>query len=818
MINYGNILVYISLIFGIFSFLSYLYEEIKKKKLQYKDIRVKEILVGIFAVSAALAYLLLLYYFYKPDFRFSYVWSFTSKYYPIYYRLSGSLAGQQGTLLYWAALIAIGSFWLARTKGKESTFVRRTQFVVILIALYFIFLVLLDSPFKTIYELQPNLPKNFIPENGRGLNPLLLDPFVATHPFTAFLGYAGTSIPAAAAIVYLVMMIRGRKDKEKENELHKMFVNKGLQWLRFAWLFSTISMIFGAMWAYRTLGWGGFWAWDPVENSMLIPWLMLTAAMHVAVEHKRDRLQYRVLAPVLSIFSFTFVLYATMVTRSGVFQSVHAFIAGAAGPWIIGITVIFFIIPLVLGAFAYINIESVEREEKGILNRTNLFYAAILVLLIITFIVVYGTTYPPIVKLITGKKYLVTRQFYSIWIYPFFLIMLLLVGLGLHYKPSMKKENIKTFAIFTALTIIAALIKPGDVFNIVKYSAIISAEVPFLYRMIGSASGLSVIPPVIYIIYASEERFKTTFRKLKKNHAKTRELGILAIHIGIALVAIGVVFTTLLTTEFTVTFNKNEIGKIKTGKPAWLFERIGGAWGTRLLQSNESAPYKVKLVDYRKYVDYGALGDQKNKEVADDSISIAKFYNSLASGDIRNTYTVHGKVGDVIKTEHIGYLNLVDGKEELWVAIDKSWDIPKGVNIKVTGMPMFGIKSSALNKTLDVIIFANEINEYKGEVELSKAYRRVQEAIIAVYDNDGRKLGEGAARLEFYSTGDARRPLIDPSLLPDGKDVYAVFDGESSGNLPITVRIKPFINWMWLGSVLFVIGIILTIVSNREIK
>jgi len=811
--NYGNLLVYIGLISGAIAFLGFLYEGIKKQNIQ----RYISWAIVVFAVSLSLSYLLLLYYFYSGDFRFMYVWSFTSKYYPVYYRLAGSLAGQQGTLLFWAALIAVGSLWMAKTKGSETEFIRKTQILVILLGIFFAFLTIKDSPFKTIYDVQPDLPNDFVPEDGNGLNPLLLDPWMATHPFTTFMGYAGTTIPMAGAIVYLLITLRGSK-KEDEELAHRMWVNKGIQWLRISWLFSTISMIFGANWAYRTLGWGGFWAWDPIENAMLIPWLILTAAMHVAVEHKRDKTQYSILAPVLVSFAFTFVVYATMVTRSGVFESVHAFIAGAAGPYIIGLTLASFFVPLILGTIKYLSTESIEREEKGILTRTNLFYAAILILLIITFITVYGTTYPPIVKLITTKKYSVTRQFYNIWLYPFFLIMLLLVGLGLHYKPSMKKENIKVFSVFSGITLIAALVKPTQFFNIVEYSEIISANVPKLYGIIAGISGLSVIPPAIYILYAAEERYKMTFLKLKDGYAKMREAGILLIHIGIAVVSIGIVFSSILTTEFSVTLNKNDVGKMNMLSPAIFHEGLGklGTWGGHE-STGEESPYSVQLLGYKEYVEYGALDGNRKEEKVQSSMSLTDFYNSLQTEKLKDSYTVRGKVEDVIKGEHVNYLRLTGDNSELWVATDTSWgEVPKGIDFVVTGTVLFNINSAALNRTLNVVIFAARGEQFK-DVDMAQVYRKVQKVDLAVYEGTSKKIGEGAAKVEFYKTGDARRPMIDRSVLPDGKDVYVIFDGVRGDELPVTVRIKPFMNWMWAGTIFFIIGIILTIVSNKEV-
>ncbi len=801
--NLGDAILYISTFLALIVFLALIYEQ--KKGVDTFDKHIKW-LIRAFSALLFFDFILLSYYFTKSNFTIDYVWQFSSKQYPIYYKLSGALAGQQGTLLFWAALIGIGSLWLSETEGGTSDFVKKSQIIVVFLVAYFAFLTLLDSPFKTIYQVASDIPAGFMPADGNGLNPLLIDPWMALHPFTTFLGYAGTTIPFAGAVVYLSKTLTG-KDEVGED---RMWVSKGMQWLRIAWLFFTMSMAMGGLWAYKSLGWGGFWAWDPVETATFIPWIMLTVAIHAVVEHRRDKNKYNILAPLLVAFSFALVVYATMVTRSGIFESVHSFIAGDVGKYIIALTAVSFAIPLIMAVIKYLKTETQESGEESIVNRTNIFYAAILVLSIITFISFFGVTYPPIIKMLTTNKYSVTAQFFNIWIYPFFILMLLLIGLGLQYKPSNKKRAIADFLFFSGLTVAISIINPGGNFNIVDYTAIVSASKPLLYRIIGSISAFTVMPPSIYVIYAVIERWKAKAPTFATQKAKIMELGVLTIHLGVVLISLGIVFSSLLGSNFSVTLNINDVGKMTNVAPAQVHEGFGrlGTWGVH--EGEGASPYSVMLLDYIQFDDYGSAGE-KVEAPPPPGLGIQEFYNELATGNFKETYTVRGSIDDVITVDQYTYIKIVEGEKELWLAIQAP-DVPRDISVLATGMVMFDFQSPSLDKTFDVILFSTHLEEYRPDVG-SGVYKTVQQVKLAVY-KDGGRIGEGIAKFEIYPNGDARRPLISKSLV---RDVFVIFDGfGSEGAIPLTVKLKPLMNEIWIGVLLLIAGISMTIFADTQ--
>jgi cytochrome c-type biogenesis protein CcmF len=466
-------------------------------------------------------------------------------------------------------------------------------------------------------------------------------------------------------------------------------------------------------------------------------------------------------------------------------------------------------VPLALGSIKYIKSDVTEREERSILNRTNIFYSAILVFLIITFVSFFGITYPPIAKQLYEVKYSVTAQFFNLWIYPFFILMLLLIGLGLQYRPSIKEDALKTFLLFSILTIIAAAIKPNENFNIIDYTGIVTAEKPLLYSIIGGASALSVVPPSIYILYAVWQRWKLRLSSLKKRHLKVKEAGILIIHIGVVLIGIGAVYASLFVSDFSGSMNLNEPGKIVTLSPASAHEGFGrlGTWGVHAGEGG--SPYSVQLIEYNKIEDFGT--GEKEEVPPPPGLSLEEFYEELHSGEIKKTYTVRGLIEEVVQTEHITYLNLAEAHNQLWVAIDKIDNVPEGLNVVIKGDLMTSFPSPTLNRTFDLIIFSTYIEEYSPGT-LKSPYKTVEQLHLAVYKHD-KIISHGIAKKEFFKNGDANRVMVDRSLTDD---VFVSFTGLSGNSLPVSVKIKPFMNWIWIGSIFFVIGISMTIISDKD--
>ncbi|MDP3104496.1 MAG: cytochrome c biogenesis protein CcsA, partial [Candidatus Methanoperedens sp.] len=281
MITFGNAILYITILVSAIALLGLLLKEFKRGEVFAKFV------TPAILLSAGLltfAYLLLTYYFAVSDFSFEYVWQYSSIDLPMVYKITGTWAGQPGTYLMWVWVIFLSAAWFAVTTKHSTPLARRIQIITLVVGIYFIALTLIQTPFKSIYELENvaamiargDLPVNFVPLDGNGLNALLVNFWMIVHPPLMFIGYATMTIPFAAAIVYLLTKEDGWEELTR-------------QWARFTWLFLGMGIAVGGVWAYLVLGWGGFWAWDPVETASFIPWLTLTGFLHAAALHRKNK-------------------------------------------------------------------------------------------------------------------------------------------------------------------------------------------------------------------------------------------------------------------------------------------------------------------------------------------------------------------------------------------------------------------------------------------------------------------------------------------------------------------------------------------------
>ncbi|MHC1584883.1 MAG: cytochrome c biogenesis protein CcsA [Candidatus Syntropharchaeia archaeon] len=483
------------------------------------------VILLLFSVS------LLTYQFITSDFTNFYVWEYSSKSLPIVYKISGIWAGQEGTYLLWATVV-LSAVWRLSEKREE----RKTIAISLIVGIFLSILTFSMSPFRSIYEMDPSLEPGFVPPDGNGLNPLLQDPWMTVHPPVMFISYGLITIPFACAVVYLLS-----KDKEWER--------RSREWTRWTWFFLTLGIALGGYWSYKVLGWGGFWAWDPVETSSLIPWLTLTAFMHASSIY-RKRGEFTLASPILAIVSFIFVLYAAFITRSGLWESVHAFAESATGPLLAASIIIttFFLLFLVLKK----NKEKERKEESGgIITRTNLFYASLILFAILTFISFFGTTLPLIFKTIMGTETTVPKEFFNLYSYPFVILLLSILGLCTIYKPSEKEKQIKIFLFVLVLSIFLAFIAPNPDYYIISHESEFYWTSNAFIRLLGSVSLLSIIPALLFLFY-------TAGYKLLKERTYHH-----LIHIGVGLILIGAIFSTSFDSSYILLYSTDEIGKVK---------------------------------------------------------------------------------------------------------------------------------------------------------------------------------------------------------------------------------------------------------------
>lgn len=264
----------------------------------------------IVSASLLLASALLLHALYWHDFSVQYVASYTDRILPVFYRLTAFWAGQPGSMLFWALTVALsGSIFACTRAHKKLSAPTRLWYWGFFYSVMAFFALILTS------WSNPFLLQTPAPPDGNGLNPLLQNPGMIFHPPLLFIGYGGFAVPSCLA---LAQTLSGRAGQEDA------WFRLSRPFIMLAWLFLTAGIVLGAWWAYMELGWGGYWAWDPVENASLIPWLVATAALHTLIVEDRRRKLGRVNVAIMALVTVS-AFFATYLVRSGVIDSVHAF-------------------------------------------------------------------------------------------------------------------------------------------------------------------------------------------------------------------------------------------------------------------------------------------------------------------------------------------------------------------------------------------------------------------------------------------------------------------------------------------------------------
>lgn len=351
----------------------------------------------------------LLYALVSRDFQIAYVSKYTGRGLPPVYTITAFYAGQKGSLLFWAWILSIFSTIVVFQNKNKNRQLMPIVLAVLMAVMFFFTLVLVfvTNPFQML---------SFAPPDGKGLNPLLQNPGMIFHPPALLLGYVGFTVPFAFAIAAL---ITGR--------LGDTWIRTTRKWTIASWFFLTAGNMLGMEWAYVELGWGGYWAWDPVENASFMPWLTATAYLHsVMIQEKRDML--KVWNIVLILLTFLLTIFGTFITRSGIIASVHSFGQSSLGPIFLVFLGIVLTISLLLLMYRLPELKS-KNHLDSFLSRESSFLYNNLLLVGIAFAVFWGTLFPIISEAIRGVKITVGPPYFNAVIIPIALALLLLTGL-----------------------------------------------------------------------------------------------------------------------------------------------------------------------------------------------------------------------------------------------------------------------------------------------------------------------------------------------------------------------------------------------------
>ena len=365
--------------------------------------------IGTFVLIVA-AMLLLVYAFLTFDFSVRYVAINTNRGTPFYYRITALWGALEGSIILWSAMLSLYTLLIiVRYRSRQAEFYPWVLSVMLGILAFFLLVMTIPAP--PFERLAP------IPPDGRGLNPLLEDTGMITHPVALYLGFTGFTVPFAFAMAAL---ITGRTGDE--------WMRVTRRWTIVAWYFLSLGLLIGGWWSYHVLGWGGYWAWDPVENAAFMPWLTGTAFLHSVMIQERRRI-LKLWNLTLIILTFGLTIFGTFLTRSGILSSVHSFTQGSIGAFFLG-----FIALVLLGAFGLVAARGdrlrAEGELDSIVSRESAFLLNNLFLIAAAFTVFFGTIFPLLSEAIRGVKVSVGAPFFNLVNIPIFLALILLMGVG----------------------------------------------------------------------------------------------------------------------------------------------------------------------------------------------------------------------------------------------------------------------------------------------------------------------------------------------------------------------------------------------------
>ncbi|MFZ3060910.1 MAG: cytochrome c biogenesis protein CcsA [Candidatus Methanoperedens sp.] len=508
----GNVFLYLGIFSGALSLCSLILKELKYSG---KPIFFEQLIpharnfIRASALSVSAAALLLIYYLVSSDFSVHYVWQYTSKDLPAIYKISAFWTGEAGSLMFLSCVILLLALWLSERHGSESGFIRKIQVIVIFIGLIFLAITTLLSPF--ISSLDSGLTE--IPQDGEGLNPLLVNKWMIFHPPGIFIPYGIIVVVFASAVVHF---LDGTKEWEEFSRPYS----------RIAWIILGAGIAAGDMWSYEV--WEGYWIWDPAFTSILMSWLLFTAYLHSTGMYRKNRMT--MLTPALAVSSFVFALYSTYIIRSGIIQSAHVFGEGVQTIPLLVSVILLSVAAEALVIYRYFtwkqDAKPESKAETKILTTKNTFYATIILLAGLSFILFWGLTSSVLLKSFGAS---ISVNLYETWSYPFTLALMAVLGICM--LESLGRRWTKGILFGIALIVVFLLLKPtNNIYTNLSASILAFAGISSLYQILKSSQVNGI-----------------------KNKLRSSSPHI--VHLGIVVILVGVLMSTYATSE-TVLFMK----------------------------------------------------------------------------------------------------------------------------------------------------------------------------------------------------------------------------------------------------------------------
>lgn len=453
-------------------------------------------------------------------FKMEYVAKYTDLNLPMIYKISAFWAGQEGSLFLWAWLLTIfAGVELYRLRKCDYRYNSIVFISIIFIELFFLFL--------TTFIMNPFRELDFFPSNGLGMNPLLQNPGMIYHPPTLYIGFVGFAVPFAHSVAALIT-----------KDTSAFWLKSTRNITTFVWVFLTIGIVLGGQWAYVELGWGGYWAWDPVENASLFPWLIGTAFLHSAYACRKKGMFIN-WSYMLILLTFELSIFGTFLTRSGIIDSVHSFGKSPLGS--------FFLWFMIISISLYLYIFFTKRPKEKIADikfftKEGFIYITNWILVGLTIVVLFGTILPIFAQFFMTEKTSVNISYYNKVSIPFFIALFILLALcsTFDFRKTRIVKAAPQLLVSLAATIFVCIIIYLKGYN--KYISVI------LYFVLFFA--------FFSILYAVIKSFiKTGFKDilLRKNYYAS-----MVVHLGVIIMGLGVVFSSFYQRQAETVINQGQ--------------------------------------------------------------------------------------------------------------------------------------------------------------------------------------------------------------------------------------------------------------------
>jgi cytochrome c-type biogenesis protein CcmF len=741
MLLLGTFAIYLSLFAGVLSILGY----IQAANGNMKKLFIGRIGLNVSALGIFLASMVLMTNIFQHNFENAYVWSYSSRDLSSTLLFSTFWAGQEGSFLFWTFCSALLSIFLLSYTRK-----RKLEEYVLPIFLavqsFLVLLLIVKSPFKSIYEQFPGeLSPGQLPNDGKGLNPLLQNFWMVIHPPVLFIGFAITAIPFSFAIAALW---------KKE---YSSWLTNAFPWVLFSALALGAGLMLGAYWAYGVLGWGGYWGWDPVENSSLVPWILSMSLLHTMLAQVRTGHLVRTNFA-FAILQFVLVIYSTFLTRSGILSesSVHSF--SDPGMIVYSLLVVFLTASFLLGAgFLFLRRAELKAIAQPMHWMTREFALSIgsFVLLASAAIVFFGTSLP----IVSSTQ--VEASFYNRMHLPIAILMTLLIGYSLLIRWDVEDGRDLLTKAWKSLT--ASLI----------------GTVGIAYFSMWEISYLLFIFSSLFAIFVNLEQLVLIIR------GDIRMMGGKIAHIGIGVFLIGVIISGLFdkketamlelgTTQnvlgYSVTYTgKNVVGENKTAYSVSVLKDGNAAVLVPTMIIESDGHVQMRNPDIQSFFTHdfyvSPSGIEEQKIDPQGNITLLK-EESVKIGSAMVTFTAFDMAGHNTNSTEGGAK--IGVKLEIKSGYEKETVIPYVIN-KGGHQEFFGAESKLLGGKIEFL--AMNIGGMGG--------------------------GKSAIQIQLKKESQEMAPMQHKEILI------------------VEASVKPFINLVWIGTVLVLFGFFLAILRRK---